>query len=314
MKIKHINKRFIPALAIVMGLSSCLKDKNPDLDFSKLKPVVEISVPITTDTGVPSPDNSGDGAANTFSYAFVAGPDPIAYQIPVNYAYSKPSPGVNVTLAVDPTVLAKYNDIEGTDLEILPSANYSIPNLKVNIASGSQVAYLPINFVKTNSGLDGNKSYALPIRITDASGTEISGNYGSVIILLTIKNQYDATYATSGTRTRFNGGTVGSGVLDSFSISGNVALKTLNGTTVIGQAGDSGSGYTWALQVDAATNKVTVLPNPRASASGTPTAFIQGTTAGSSTYDPATKTFEIHCGYLTAAGGLRQIDEKLVRN
>jgi hypothetical protein len=298
MKIKHINKRFIPALAIVMGLSSCLKDKNPQLDFSKLKPVVEISVPISTDTGVPSPDNSGDGAANTFKFAFVTSPSAIPYQIPVNYAYSKTSPGVNVTLAVDQKVLDNYNDIEGTDYEILPAANYSIPNLKVNIASGTQVAYLPINFVNTNSGLSGDKSYALPIRITDASGTEISGNYGSVVILLTIKNQYDGSYLGSGS-IAFPAPTAGRSWTDL-----KKTLKTVNATTSETDAADLGSSkFYMRLQVNA-DNSVTITADP-SSANLT----IQNNPAnGASTYNPTTKTFTLHYKYVGGTGD-RVIDE-----
>ncbi|PWK72980.1 uncharacterized protein DUF4361 [Mucilaginibacter oryzae] len=302
MKIKHINKRFIPALAIVMGLSSCLKDKNPQLDFSKLKPVVEISVPITTDTGVPSPDNSGDGAPNTFSFAFVASSTAIPYQIPVNYAYSKTSPGVNVTLAVDQKVLDSYNNIEGTDYQLLPAANYSIPNLKVNIASGTQVAYLPISFVNTNTGLSGDKSYALPIKITDASGTEISGNYGSVVILLTIKNQYDGSYLADGS-IAFPPPTAGR----SWS-SLKKTLKTVNPTTSKTDAADlGGSKFYMRLQVNA-DNSVTITADP----SSANLTIQNNPSKGASTYDPATKTFTLHYKYVGGSGD-RVIDEVIKR-
>ncbi|UOE49674.1 DUF1735 domain-containing protein [Mucilaginibacter sp. SMC90] len=297
MKIKYINKRFIPALAIVMGLSSCLKDKNPQLDFSKLKPVVEISVPLTTDTGVPSPDNSGDGAANTFSFAFVASTSAIPYQIPVNYAYSKPSPGITATMAIDPKILDDYNDIEGTDLEVLPAQNYTISDLKVNIASGTQVAYLPINFVNTLA-LDATKSYALPIKIASAPGAEISGNYGSVIVLITIKNKYDGNYLGSGS-IAFPPPTAGRSWTNL-----KKALKTIDANTVKADAADLGSSKFYMRLTVNADNSVTVTADPTSAN----TTIQNNPTNGASTYNPTTKTFTLHYKYVGASGD-RVIDE-----
>lgn len=300
MKIRYINKGFIPALAVVLSLSSCLKDKNPQLDFSKLKPVVEISVPITSDTGVPSPDNAGNGAANTFDFGFVTSADPINYQIPVNYAFSKPSPGVSVTLAVDPALLVSYNAITDADVdvELMPAGKYTIPNLKVNIASGTQVAYLDVNFINTNAGLDATKTYGLPIKITDASGTAISGNYGSVIVLLAVKNKYAGNYLGTGS-IAFPPPTAGRTWTNL-----KKSLKTINATTSKTDAGDlAGNGFYMDLEVKA-DNSVVVTPDP----SSANLTIQNNPSKGASTYDPATKTFTLHYKYVGGSGD-RVIDE-----
>lgn len=216
---------------------------------------------------------------------------------------------VSANVTVSSADLDAYNAANGTSYTLLPSADYTLAN-SVSIPAGKQLVTFPISF---NAGaIDFTKNYALALELTGANGASIPSNLNIAIVILKVRSVYEGSYTGSGTRTRFNGGTAASGVAGTSAITGSYTLATYNATTVTGQAGDAGSGFTWALQVNA-DNSVTVLADPTAAAGGTPAAgFVQGNPNGNSSYNPATKTFTIHTQYLNASGNLRYIDEVLV--
>jgi hypothetical protein len=92
-----------------------------------------------------------------------------------------------------------YNDTNQTAYE-LPSAFVSIinPGNVVTIPKGSHTGYLQVKFKPSN--LIG-KDWALGFAITsiDKTGYTISGNLGSGVVGLLIKNKYDGAYTVDGT-------------------------------------------------------------------------------------------------------------------
>ncbi|RZL02349.1 MAG: DUF1735 domain-containing protein, partial [Pedobacter sp.] len=161
---------------------------NIQQDLTKLQPIIEF----------PDVTPNLNGAPNSRSAAVVGADEPVLYNLPINYASSSASPGIEVTVALDQAVLDKYNEVQGDDLTMLPAQYYSIPSFKVTIPAGQRTASIPINFLNTTDEALLTSHYALAFRITDASGKIISGNYGTTVALFAIKNIYDGVYDFKG--------------------------------------------------------------------------------------------------------------------
>jgi len=308
-----ITRKSIAAISLLaFSLAGCLKDKDFD------NGVIQSFHSETQNQNVVEIGLTGTSTVNFKTLSF----DPLnvdtsANIIPVVLASPNvASEDVKVTLIPDSTLVSAYNEEHGSVYEVPASSMYSVVDGGVvTIPKGSRTGFLQIKL--TPSAFTG-KTWALGFKIAsvDKQNYLVSGNLNTGIIGIVIKSIYDGNYTGAGARIRFSGGTEDSGVRDSFAVEGTIPLSTLDAKTVIGQAGDDGSGYTMALQVnDTGTPpyNVTVLPDPTADPGGTPDSFIPGTSRGESTYDPTTKTFDLHFGYLTAAGALRQVNETLVK-
>lgn len=284
MKKNLIIKSIIPALTVVLSFSSCLKDENIQQDFTHLKPMVEI--------GDTSPNV--DGAPNSTTLGMIGNTTPVTFNLELRYAYSAPSPGLAVTIDIDPTVLTKYNTVKGTARQVLPAALYSIANKTVTIPAGSNSVKLPI-VVANPSLIAPTTPYAIPLRITNASGVDISGNFGSHVVVVIIKNIYDGVYSRIGNIQR-NSATGPDPALSGNYTAPDASLTTdgqfsnwyvsptwSNGTGIagIGTPGLDGIKFT----VDPATNKVT------ASCPANP--LVANTPGKDNYYDPATRTFHV---------------------
>jgi len=167
-KMKIDMKKFISICAVVsflISLTGCLKD-DPLNDFkSTAKPIIEL------------PYHGLEGFASDAVLA--AGKvDPIVQPIVVNIASVDPlSSSVNFTLAVDDALRTQYNATGGVQYEALPDSTYSFTEKSGTISAGSRLDTLYVTFFpeKVNPTIN----YMLPIKIADASGQTISGNFGA---------------------------------------------------------------------------------------------------------------------------------------
>lgn len=174
MKMNNILKWMAPALCVVL-LSSCLKNKNEQPDFSSVTPVLEIPVA--------SPTGNGGGNSMTLTYTRSATPED--YTFYVNYAAPDANASaVVVGLAVDPAALAKFNTVNASSLVILPSTGYSAPT-SVTIPAGQRKMTVAI---KINTAGLAAGTYALPFTISNAAGIVISKNFASIIFKVVIKD------------------------------------------------------------------------------------------------------------------------------
>lgn len=188
MKNKNILKWIVPVLCVVT-LSSCLKNKNEQPDFSSTIPVVELPVN--------SP--KGDGTPNSLEAAFTSDPVPSDYYIMVNYAANEANASnIPVTLSnTDATVFNRYVTASGdTSLRQMPTNAYTVPTV-INIPAGQRKAQVPIKI--TTTALDPTRTYVIPFTITNASGVAISKNFTSVVLIVRLKNKYDGVYTVTGT-------------------------------------------------------------------------------------------------------------------
>jgi len=264
----------LAALLCVISLSSCLKNKNEQPDFSATTPVVEIPV------GSPV----GDGSVNSLSTSLIQQDAPSDYFYYINYAAaSTKATDIKVTLSVDPAILAKYNAVH-TDapLTIVPSNAFTMPTT-ITIPANTRRVEVPVKFGST--ALDPALSYGLPVNITDASGEVISKNFGAVVIKVAVRNRYDGKYSLKGYVFR-EGDAVLTGNFKNLSkdLSSNGA-NAVNFAQVWSDGGAVGGIDGLTISVNPATNKVTMKSTANATLANDP--------AYDNRYDPATKTFYI---------------------
>ncbi|PAW92864.1 hypothetical protein CKK33_04910 [Mucilaginibacter sp. MD40] len=250
----------------LLGLSSCLKDSRY-IDFSKNEPLVEF--PLAANAGVLQ------------SAAFDISNNPSNLQVAVNVASPAPlTSALDVTVGVqNQAALDAFNTANGTTYTLLPAAAYSLP-AKVTVPANQRIGIL--NVTINSSKIDPSGNYALPLIITDASGKKIS-NYNTIVYGVSVKNQYDGVYTSTGTRVH--------PTLGPFPFNYTVTMSTAGATSITGGAlADLRSDLKITVNAD---NSVSLSSNAQPSVTLTP--------GGVNKYDPATKTFTLTYYYNTAA-------------
>ncbi|HEU0063636.1 MAG TPA: DUF1735 domain-containing protein [Flavisolibacter sp.] len=147
-------------------LQSCLKDKNQLTNFSEqtTQPIVEIP-------------EGGMGNFSASALNLTSDPDTIIFH--VNLASTDfLNKDVTVTIGYDAAALASYNARGGLQYQKFPDSIYKLPTTKVTIKAGTRSVAIPI--IMYPGKIDPTTNYMLPISITDASGTSISGNFGTI--------------------------------------------------------------------------------------------------------------------------------------
>lgn len=275
------------ASGLAFGLSSCLKDDEHFTDFQNVGAVAEI--PSSAFYGVE--DNQGIPIQTT----------PTTYSFDVNIASpNPPSQDVTVTLTLDKATLDAYNAADTTrHYQILPASLYQLSSLTTTVKAGTRLAPIQLTFYSSTDKVPdptayNDAEYALPFKITSATNNvTVSSNYGTKIIFVKIKNQYDGDYHSVGYFTH-------PVATSSRKIDRDKTLNTVDLTTVQTEFADlGGSGWSMNLRVNA-DNTVTLIPK-----GSTPATANQ---IGINKYDPATQTFTLNYQY-PGSGGNRVITE-----
>ncbi len=174
-------------IALIGSLSSCLKDKTQP-DFTQNKPVIEL----------PIGSSASNGGGNSIAASFKVSTIPSDYFVYVNYAApDAASKDVTVTLSVDTSLRTKFNKANGTKYAKMPENGYTLPSNKIVIPAGQRLVKFPIKINTIN--LSADSTYAFPVNIVDGGGFTVSGNFGSLISIITLKNKWDGTYTVTGT-------------------------------------------------------------------------------------------------------------------
>lgn len=185
-------KRYINKLALLcvaaFALTSCL-DEDPLFDPGKVENVVEFY-----DIGmIASP-----GSVYPLYVTSLKEAEAVEMKIILSYSGAHENgQDINVKFKLDPTALDKYNEIEETGYEVLPSDLYSIDGMEVTIPKGQRQVEKVITVY--TSKFDFTKNYALPLTITETSHGIISGNFETAIYAIGAKNKYDGVYEVTGT-------------------------------------------------------------------------------------------------------------------
>lgn len=184
------------ALTIVIGLVSCLKDKNYDdritgHDLSGAGKIIELGI---INSSVHDRSIAADFKDTTMVITF------LTVRLAANEVASE---DIAVTIDTSGTraQLQAYNTATGKSVVPFPTSKYTIEgnSLVVVIPKGSREGYLKI---KTNPiNFDPSSTYGIGFKIAsvDKPGYSISGNFGSFITTIGAKNKYDGVYQVTGT-------------------------------------------------------------------------------------------------------------------
>jgi hypothetical protein len=279
----YLNKKQLATIMMMLLailLTSCLKNRNGETNLSTVPRPGEVAE-------LPDPGFHSE------AFDFTTQPQ----TVPVYVNIASPAPvaqDVVVTLALDPTGLADYNSANGSSYEVPDATVFSIASLKVTIKAGQNLGSLPI--VIHPDKVDLSKQLAIPLKIADASGRTISQNLQTVIYAITVKNKYEGTYASSGSRYNFNStadapnnpASVATWSFDTY-------MSTVDANTCAVQAGNLNGGFV-TIAATANTGLNALVPTP----------------GKTSTYDPSTKTFHLYYQYTNTNGTFRLLDHVLV--
>jgi hypothetical protein len=185
--------------AAVTSLTSCLKDNKANLTADNSPAVVEWSTAVTQD--VPNSPAGSTYPLYIRSYDIAPSVD-VPFQ--VNYAGSGVAPeDITVNITVKPEAITQYNterdqrDHQTSKLEALPTNLYEVPATVV-IKKGERKATV-ISKLKTNLITNFSKEYVLALSISSATGTAVSGNYGTILVKTVVKNKFDGNYTVTAT-------------------------------------------------------------------------------------------------------------------
>jgi hypothetical protein len=184
---------------LAITLAGCLDDDKYALDPSGSNNIIEFLDP--------APPSSQVGAIYpVWLSTFAVSPEATITQ---RIKYSGPQSNdkdIVLQLAVDPAALEQYNTqmtvgINGADplggatFEVLPEANYDIPELTLTIPKGEREVEFSVTIYPDQFDL--SKSYALPLRIVSASSGVLSQHYSVAILAPVVKNKYDGIYTVT---------------------------------------------------------------------------------------------------------------------
>jgi len=322
---KRMSFRNLIGLALACGMlfmASCVKNRNEAaVDLSQITPIVQI-----VEGGLKNFSNS----ALLFDATHVS--DSTNFR--VAYDYKTPAPNdIVVTLAIDDAARVAYNASHPDQYEKMPDSLFKFTTTKVTIKAGQTYSDL-IQLVVYPNKVNSSKSYMLPITITDASGVNISGNFGTIYYHI-IGNPLAGDYQDYGQRYNYTGAVAWTGP------AANLPLATAPGVPPAGvPAGNTGiTTYNFIntfSPVDAQTVEGTMgnIPDPAGGSAyyfvtGNPTfsditydfsstfnsgysnidRFVRGYVAPSATQKPAFRLITHYNNTTGGAGNDRIIDE-----
>ncbi len=283
------------AILLIAGLSSCLKDKNSER-YDNSPALVSFQY--------------AGNSALPFTAAILGTPqDSFPIEVTLSVASLTLSTPVTATIAVDEASLDAYNADETTSTfpttyTMLDASNFILPNGgQVTINPGQQIVSFTVKFA--GDKINFTQDIALALKITSAQGATIATNLNTAIVLLKLKSIYEGAYDQDGILNRYTGAVADPAkYVDNFPITGSYGFTTVTANSIEGQIVIPGFAPTYTkLTVDFATNIVTISPSAIA-----PSTDMKNQAGKTSTYDPATNTFDIHGQFLNSAGNLRLFD------
>ncbi|MBS1662199.1 MAG: DUF1735 domain-containing protein [Bacteroidetes bacterium] len=190
-------------LSLVL-LASCLKDKS-NVEFNNLGYIAEISTASTNGT-----DQAPSGGLAYFTGAVIptsvaSGSDDNFFTVNIASPYP-PTKDVPVTLAINDAARTAYNaaSSDGYIYDALPTAAYSFPATTGTVRAGYRLDTFNLSFF--HDKMDPTKDYMLPISITQAPGTTISGNMSTIyfhiignLLAVNLKQDYSEWLAPADT-------------------------------------------------------------------------------------------------------------------
>jgi|SRR6267142_1605028 len=298
--------------ALTFAVDSCLKDDR-FVDFSKVGMVIEFPDAIPGKaTAISFADPTAPGPDTVFVRINQTGPNATSSDITAQFGFSQAG-------------LDTYNlddsHVVGT---ALPSDAYSFPSsvtIKAgkdsgnnNNRSASIMLLIFPNKVPTTPGVN----YVLSLGITSVSAGTASGNLGAILFNF-YHNPWDGDYQADGMRYNYPSPAAYPGNYPPTGYTGTIPwsfvtkIVTVNATTSTVHVGQVDGGLGYMQLIVNPDNTVTIKQIPETLIDDLMVA-LPGSAGVTSTYDPATKTFNLYYGWTntTTTGAFRVIHEKLV--
>jgi hypothetical protein len=281
--------KILPLAFLCLGLTSCLKDELYTADTTKAQNIVEF-------TGEPDESSSAESIYPIYSHSLNY-EDLVPLPVTIRYSGTDVAPtDIVVTVAIDNASIIKYNTAADDEVYTpAPNTFYSVPSTQVTIKKGEKTADFIINTKPKQ--MDYDHDYVIPVTIKSATGTGVSGNFGTALLHIVPKNAYEGDYTATGI---FTHPTAGPRDIDRHKY-----VSTTGKYSVRVEAGDIVTEV--GLVIDPVTNNITFTGGVSPSQPFVP---IPGE---SSYYDPATKTFHLNYQY-TGTGGFRVIREEIAKD
>lgn len=296
---KNIFKNIYVALIVPLLFTSCLKDSEiigPDADGS-ISNIIEFGY-------VASPSSGATSTYPMYVQTFDITPSH-DIKIPIKVVGVYKQEEISVTVEVDNSILAIYNDENETDYVSLPTSFYNIEDNEVVIPAGKRMSEFNLEVLPENFDFDNNYAIGLKIKSINKGSGVISGNFGTIVLAVSPKNELDGQYIWTGTLEDFTN--------SAFTAAPSrreytVQLRTLGPNQLAFYdpyvwadymypfyTGTGWSGYGSFAPVftfDLATNRITAVTNYYGQpAANTRSAELDP--SGENTYDPVTKTIKV---------------------
>lgn len=221
----------------------------------------------------------------------------------------------DVTIADDPSAVDDYNAANGTSLVAAPAGTYTLP-ASISISGNSGAGVATFNITKL---FEDGFTFAVGVKITKVSGAAsyALSTQSRIVYLISIKNQYDADYATKG---YFVHPSSPRGLTDVKSLYTVSAIRCeaphsdLYGSNYYFDFDVSGDNKLVNYAAAGATPPVPAsgfmtVDNPTGSSTYPGAPYVSSTY--NNTYDPSAQVFWMHYGYGTGTSNQNQYSREI---
>lgn len=211
---------------------------------------------------------------------------------------------VYVNFAIDTGAVAAYNAVHGTSYLVLPSSAYTISSLTDTIGAGQTSSKGQTIFI-TTGGLDFSAQYLLPVTMSSvSSGTINSALQTTYFTINQLNNVYAGSYTTTGTRYNYNadGSFAGSSSISDTRVLTTMAYDSCSINTIANLGSYNGTVFYVRVNPDNTLEFSGYLQDDP----GSPIANEPGK---ASSYDPVSRTWDVHYMYTNTNGTYRYMDE-----
>ena len=211
---------------------------------------------------------------------------------------------IGLSFIVDTTDIAAYNTANGTSYLPLPAASYTVSSLRDTIKAG-QTSSNPLTLSITTASLDFTAHYILPIKLAAASSGTINSSLQTTYFTIDqLNNIYAGSYTTTGTRYNFNadGSSAGTNAISDTRVLTTMAFDSCSINTIANLGVYNGTVFYVRVNPDNTVEFSGYLQDDL----GSPITNQPGKT---STYDPGTRSWDVHYMYTNTNGTYRYMDE-----
>lgn len=289
---------------MTMTLSSCLNDLEDFTgQFSGSPAIAELS-------------EASNAATGTVGREIINPTAPAAFTLRINIASVYPlDKDTKVTLELDNNLITAYNaekGLSGANAAVpVPLAALTVPSYEVTVPAGKREAEWSFTVDPTRVPSPVTTFYIIAVKITGAeNGVVPSGNFGSKLIRVLARNEFDGKYKMKGFVMR-PGDTGG---LEGYFRNQDYSLKTVGANSVImdrvqvwANGSNVGGISPWTITIDKSAN-----PMPIVLTDATQGADFVMTAGYTSRYEPTSKTFYWKVNWGTASPKNRGCTDTLV--